>query len=104
MGFGIRAAVKRLGKRVGDWYRRYPARPLHRAFYNDLIRHTDDFARVEWLGVPIWQGILDLWTIQETISQVKPDLLIETGTFKGGSSLFYAPHPRSFVSWAHHHD
>ena len=42
------------------------------------------------MGVPIWQNVLDLWTIQETISELKPALLIETGTNRGGSALFYA--------------
>ena len=40
--------------------------------------------------MPIWQSILDLWTIQETISEIRPALLIETGTHRGGSALFYA--------------
>lgn len=43
-----------------------------------------------WLGVPIWQNVLDLWTLQEVISEVRPALLIETGTDHGGSALFYA--------------
>jgi cephalosporin hydroxylase len=61
-----------------------------RLFLIDLIWHTDNFEGTSWLGVPIWQNVLDLWTIQETISEVKPALLIETGTNRGGSSLFYA--------------
>jgi cephalosporin hydroxylase len=40
--------------------------------------------------VPIWQNVLDLWTIQETIAEVKPALLIETGTSRRGSAMFYA--------------
>ena len=36
------------------------------------------------------QNVLDLWTIQETIAEVKPALLVEIGTHKGGSALFYA--------------
>jgi cephalosporin hydroxylase len=43
-----------------------------------------------WVGHPLIQTPHDLWTIQETISAVRPALLIETGTFKGGSSMFYA--------------
>jgi cephalosporin hydroxylase len=42
------------------------------------------------LGNPIWQNVLDLWTIQETIARVRPSLLIECGTNRGGSSLFFA--------------
>jgi cephalosporin hydroxylase len=59
-------------------------------FFQELIVKTNNFASVSWLGHPIWQNILDLWTIQETIAQVRPALLIECGTFRGGSALFYA--------------
>ena len=34
--------------------------------------------------------MLDLWTIQETIATLRPEVIIETGTFEGGSALFYA--------------
>ncbi len=59
-------------------------------FLTDLIAKTANFNTVTWLGAPIWQNVLDLWTIQETIAEVKPALLIETGTNRGGSALFYA--------------
>jgi cephalosporin hydroxylase len=61
-----------------------------RAFHQDLIVKTGNFANTTWLGQPIWQNVLDLWTIQETIAEIKPALLIETGTNRGGSALFYA--------------
>src|ERR1700730_4443967 len=60
------------------------------AFFKDLIIKTQNFGQVKWLGHPIWQNILDLWTIQETISEVQPALLVECGTNRGGSALFYA--------------
>ena len=59
-------------------------------FQSALIRKTNDYGNVRWLGKPIWQPILDLWTLQETIFEVKPELLIECGTYKGGSSYFFA--------------
>jgi cephalosporin hydroxylase len=59
-------------------------------FQMDLIAETGNFGRTTWLGTPIWQNVLDLWTIQESIAEVKPSLLIETGTNRGGSALFYA--------------
>ena len=65
-------------------------RPVARLFLNDLIAKTENFNSTSWVGVPIWQNILDLWTIQETISEIRPALLIETGTNLGGSALFYA--------------
>lgn len=63
---------------------------VHRLFYRELISKTRNFDNVSWLGHPIWQDVTDLWVIQETISEVRPKLLIETGTNRGGSSLFYA--------------
>ena len=63
---------------------------INALFFRDLIRQTTNFDSVRWLGQPIWQNVLDLWTIQETISLVRPTLLIECGTSRGGSSLFFA--------------
>jgi cephalosporin hydroxylase len=59
-------------------------------FFHELIDKTANFGEIKWLGHPIWQNILDLWTIQETIAEVRPHLLIECGTNRGGSSLFFA--------------
>lgn len=65
-------------------------RPVARLYQHDLIAKTGNFATTSWLGTPIWQNVLDLWTIQETIAEIRPALLIETGTNRGGSALFYA--------------
>lgn len=43
-----------------------------------------------WLGLPISKCPLDLWTYQEIIFEVQPDVIIETGTGSGGSTLFFA--------------
>ena len=66
------------------------SRLVARLFHHSLIFKTANFATVRWAGVLTWQSVLDLWTIQETISEVRPGLLIEIGTHKGGSALFYA--------------
>lgn len=63
---------------------------IHQEFFKDLISRTGNFGTIQWLGHPVWQNILDLWTIQETLAEVRPELLIETGTNRGGSSMFYA--------------
>ena len=43
-----------------------------------------------WLGVPIFQVLMDLIAYQEIIWEVKPDLIIETGIKFGGSLIFSA--------------
>jgi cephalosporin hydroxylase len=77
--------------RIMFWiWARTGRRAAARLFLNDLIAKTGNFEVTNWLGVPVWQNVLDLWTIQETIVEVRPSLLIETGTNRGGSALFYA--------------
>jgi cephalosporin hydroxylase len=69
---------------------RSAGRVVARVFHLDLVYRTGTFASVSWLRAPVWQSVLDLWTIQETISELRPALLVETGTHRGGSALFYA--------------
>ncbi len=79
--------VKRIAKKL---YKQFLAPTVRSLFFRELISKTQNFASVRWLGQPIWQNVLDLWTIQETIAEVRPELLIECGTYQGGSSLFIA--------------
>jgi len=66
-------------------------RPIvSRLFYLDLVFHTDNFRGQKWLGRTNWQPPFDFWNIQEAISDIKPQLLIETGTHRGGSAYAYA--------------
>jgi cephalosporin hydroxylase len=85
--------VKRAGRavkhRIRGVYADNIAPRVHDSFFRDLVERTANFSHTTWLGDPIWQNVLDLWTIQEVIAQVKPDLLIECGTYKGGSSRFF---------------
>jgi cephalosporin hydroxylase len=43
-----------------------------------------------WLGVPIIQFPEDILAVQEIIWETKPELIIETGIARGGSSVFFA--------------
>lgn len=45
---------------------------------------------LSWLGYELFKCPLDLWIYQELIVREKPDLIIEVGTYKGGSTLFLA--------------
>lgn len=66
----------------------YPT--VNRMFFEQAVIKTNNFSSITWLGKPIWQNVLDLWVIQETIWEVQPQLLIECGTNRGGSAYFYA--------------
>jgi cephalosporin hydroxylase len=65
-------------------------RLVTRMFATRLARKTTNWAHCTWLGQRCWQNVLDLWTIQETLSEIRPALLIESGTNRGGSALYYA--------------
>ena len=48
------------------------------------------FDKVSWMGIPTLKTVLDLWIYQELIYSLRPDLIIEMGSFKGGSTLYLA--------------
>jgi cephalosporin hydroxylase len=43
-----------------------------------------------WLGVETLQNPNDVWITQEIIQEVKPDLIVELGTYRGGSAALWA--------------
>lgn len=44
----------------------------------------------EWMGMPVIALPQDIMAMQEIIYKINPDLIIETGVARGGSSVFYA--------------
>jgi cephalosporin hydroxylase len=48
------------------------------------------FVNTHWMGVQTIKCPLDLWIYQEIIAEQRPDLIIETGTYAGGSALYLA--------------
>jgi cephalosporin hydroxylase len=83
----LRAQLQRMRRAL---YRGPLRRSVNRLFFTDIVELTGNFENVTWLGKPVWQNVLDLWIIQETIFELRPALLVETGTNRGGSSWFYA--------------
>lgn len=43
-----------------------------------------------YLGIKTLQNPMDVWITQELFFEVKPDVLVETGTHKGGSALLWS--------------
>jgi len=58
---------------------------FHYLFYNSRVWNN-----TKWLGARAKKNPLDLWVYQEILNERKPDLVIETGTADGGSTLFIA--------------
>jgi cephalosporin hydroxylase len=42
------------------------------------------------MGVVCWKSVADMWNYQEILFELKPSLVIEFGTNRGGSALFFA--------------
>jgi len=64
---------------------------FHKLYYESSLsdRRWDD-QRCLWLGVPTRKCPLDMWVYQEMVFDLEPDVIIETGTARGGSALFLA--------------
>jgi len=63
---------------------------FHKLYYNGREDAAKTFEQTTWLGVSCLKCPLDLWIYQEIIHDLKPDLIIETGTYHGGSALYLA--------------
>ena len=57
---------------------------------NIIYFRKQAYERTHWMGVPAAKCPMDMWMYQELIYALKTDLLIETGTLRGGSALFFA--------------
>jgi len=60
---------------------------FHTLYYS---RREQTWGNTFWLGHHVLKCPLDLWTYQEILHEVQPELIIETGTYLGGSALFLA--------------
>lgn len=49
-----------------------------------------DTLNLSWLGYELVKTPQDLWIYQELLVRTRPDVIVETGTYKGGSALFLA--------------
>jgi cephalosporin hydroxylase len=43
-----------------------------------------------WMGIRTYKCPLDLWIYQEILHELKPDLVVESGTAEGGTALYIA--------------
>ncbi len=65
-------------------------RPMFLAYYYWLGKKGGSWSSTFWLGHQVLKPPFDLWILQEILWDCKPDVVIETGTWRGGSALFMA--------------
>jgi cephalosporin hydroxylase len=63
---------------------------FHRAFYYAARDQGLTWLSTSWLGVPTLKCPLDLWVYQEILLERRPDVIVESGTNRGGSALYLA--------------
>jgi cephalosporin hydroxylase len=78
---GVRGASYRIGKRLD---RAAVARA------HDVLYRSDAWTEATWLGAQSLKNPLDLWVYQEIIVETSAELIVETGTYRGGSAFFLA--------------
>lgn len=62
---------------------------FHKLYY-ESIHFGKTWHSTHWLGHKIVKCPLDMWVYQEILHETKPDLIVESGTFMGGSALYLA--------------
>jgi cephalosporin hydroxylase len=60
---------------------------FHELYYSN---HKRTVGNTFWRGVQAAKCPLDLWVYQEIMFERRPDVIVETGTFMGGSAYFMA--------------
>lgn len=78
---GVRGVRYRVGKRLDR-------AAVSRA--HDTLYRSDAWTDATWLGAQALKNPLDLWVYQEIMVETRPELVVETGTYRGGSAFFLA--------------
>ena len=81
----LRRAKNAVDFRVG---RRLDRAAIARA--HDVFYASNAWTQATWLGSQALKNPLDLWVYQEIMAETRPDVVIETGTYRGGSAHFLA--------------
>jgi cephalosporin hydroxylase len=63
--------------------------PVAQQFHH-LYWHSNNWRWTFWQGVPTLKCPLDLWIYQELLWLVRPQLIVELGTWAGGSAFYLA--------------
>jgi cephalosporin hydroxylase len=87
---GLKNRLKAMTQQILRQYEDTVIDRFHNIYYNGRFGEGPIFDHTYWLGVPCLKCPLDLWIYQEIIGEIRPDLILETGTHLGGSALFLA--------------
>jgi cephalosporin hydroxylase len=63
-------------------------RQFHLLWYEQ--RQEQTWKRTHWFGAPLQQCPFDLWTFQEIVAETRPEVFVELGVKRGGTTLYIA--------------
>ena len=63
---------------------------FHELYYNEGLTNGGTWRSTYWMGARAEKCPLDLWVYQEILNEIRPEVIVETGTAAGGSALFLA--------------
>src|SRR5690348_6265738 len=87
LGAHLDYARRRATRRLREPVDAAVVRAFHRLFYGSSPRTWSD---TYWLGTKAQKCPLDLWVYQELVHELRPAVIVETGTAGGGSALYLA--------------
>jgi cephalosporin hydroxylase len=63
---------------------------FHDLYYRRWLSGNSDTINLSWFGHQVLKCPLDMWLYQELLVRTRPDIVVETGTWCGGSALYMA--------------
>jgi len=84
LGAGRRLKLPVISARSPELARDLPLEWTRTLWQNELWRGN------HWFGMPILQWPTDLLILQELVGELRPRVIVETGTYRGGSAVFFA--------------
>src|SRR6185369_719804 len=58
--------------------------------YHKWYYHNNVWQTTEFMGIKTMKSVSDMWNYQEIIYRLKPSLIIEFGTNRGGATVFFS--------------
>jgi cephalosporin hydroxylase len=86
--FWLAGLAAGIGAATMWWQRPDQVRKSFHVLYHR--RGDQTYNNTRWLGLEVQKNPFDLWVFQEILFETKPDVLVEAGTYKGGSALYFA--------------
>ena len=83
-GYFVTRSQPPLSEEERDTVRRF-----NELYYGLGLRGADTVA-LSWFGCELLKSPTGLWIYQELLARTRPDFVVETGTYLGGSALFLA--------------